>query len=120
MQQFYCIIGRSPINYKKKSLDVKVVWHCDIDLGHYKKVSRQHALIIYNFEREHFEIKCLSKKHPIYVNGEAFYFKDDSVALSSKDIISISSESFYFLLPPQAKSSHKVESSPVKNIVRVS
>ena len=54
MQKLYCIVGRSPVNYKKKGkqLGMKVVWHVDVDLGHLRKVSRQHALIIYNFEDE--------------------------------------------------------------------
>ena len=70
MQKLYCIIGRSPVNYKKKGkqLGMKVVWHVDVDLGHLRKVSRQHALIIYNFEEETFEVKCLSRKYPVYVN----------------------------------------------------
>jgi hypothetical protein len=76
MQKLYCIIGRSPINYKKKNLDLKVVWHVDVDLGHLRKVSRQHALIAFNFEKECFELKCLSKKYPVYVNGDAYYLKD--------------------------------------------
>jgi hypothetical protein len=46
------VIGRSPINYKKKHLDLKVIWHVDVDLGHLRKVSRQHALIAFNFEKE--------------------------------------------------------------------
>ena len=40
MQKLYCIIGRAPINYKKKNIDLKVVWHVDVDLGHLRKVSR--------------------------------------------------------------------------------
>ena len=48
-----------------------------------------------------FEIKCLSQKYPVLVNGEAYYFKDDPVPLPSKSIVSISSESFFFLLPPK-------------------
>jgi len=52
MQKLCVIIGRSPINYKKKNLDVKVVWHVDLDFGHQRKVSRQHALIIFNFEKK--------------------------------------------------------------------
>ena len=40
LQKLYCIIGRSPINYKKKNIDLKVVWHVDVDLGHLRKVSR--------------------------------------------------------------------------------
>lgn len=40
MQKLYCIIGRSPINYKKFNMEVKEVWHVDVDLGHLRKVSR--------------------------------------------------------------------------------
>jgi hypothetical protein len=36
----------------------------------------------------------------VYVNGEAYYLKDEAVPLQSRYIIQISSESFFFLLPP--------------------
>jgi len=102
MQKLYCIIGRSPVNYKKKGkqLGLKVVWHVDVDLGHLRKVSRQHALIIYNFEKECFEIKCLSRKYPVYVNRIPLNFRDEARPLHSGAIIAISSESFFFMLPP--------------------
>jgi hypothetical protein len=79
MPKLYCIVGRSPVNYKKKGkqLGVKVVWHVDVDLGHLRKVSRQHALVIFNFERECFEIKCLSRKYPVLLNREAINFGDE-------------------------------------------
>lgn len=101
MPKLYCIIGRSPGNYKKKSkqLGVKVVWYVDVDLGHLRKVSRQHALIIYNFKRETFEIKCLSKKYPVYLNRVALTFAEEAKPLKSGDIVAISSESFFFMLP---------------------
>ena len=103
MQKLYCIIGRSPVNYKKKGkqLGMKVVWHVDVDLGHLRKVSRQHALIIFNFEGQYFEIKCLSRKYPVYVNRQPLLFSDGPRPIQSGSIIAISSESFYFLLPPQ-------------------
>ena len=101
MPKLYCIIGRSPVNYKKKGkqLGVKVVWYVDVDLGHLRKVSRQHALIIFNFERECFEIKCLSRKYPVLLNREAINFTDEARPLKSGDIVAISSESFFFMLP---------------------
>lgn len=103
MPKLYCIIGRSPVNYKKKGkqLGIKVIWHVDVDLGHLRKVSRQHALIIFNFEAECFEIKCLSRKYPVYVNREALAFGDLPKPLSSGAIIAISSESFFFMMPPK-------------------
>ena len=100
MQKMYCIIGRSPVNYKKRNIDLKVVWHVDVDLGHLKKVSRQHALIVFNFDIEQFEIKCLSKKYPISIDKKQLHFTDPAMPIRSGQIISISSESFFFLLPP--------------------
>ena len=50
-----------------------------------------------------FEIKCLSKKYPLYVNGVAYHLADEAVPLHSRSIISISSESFFFLLPPSTE-----------------
>ena len=72
----------------------------DVDLGHLKKVSRQHALIVFNFEKEYFEIKCLSKKYPVTVDKTQLSFSDPAFPLKSGQIIGISSESFFFLLPP--------------------
>ena len=71
-----------------------------MDLGHLRKVSRQHALVIFNFEKEYFEIKCLSRKYPIQVNREPLMFGDEPRALTSGSIVGISSESFFFMLPP--------------------
>ena len=53
-----------------------------------------------------FEIKCLSKKYRVNVNGEAYYFKDEAIPLLSRSIVSISSETFFFLLPPSASNTN--------------
>ena len=111
MQKLYCVIGRSPVNYKKKQSGVKVVWHVDVDLGHLKKVSRQHALIIFNFDKQAFEIKCLSRKYPILINRLPLTFADEPIAIYSGTLIAISSESFFFMLPstnPVATSADEV------------
>ena len=111
MQKLYCVIGRSPVNYKKKQSGVKVVWHVDVDLGHLKKVSRQHALIIFNFDKQAFEIKCLSRKYPISINRLPLTFADEPIAIYSGTLIAISSESFFFMLPstnPVATSADEV------------
>jgi len=83
MQKLFCIIGRSPINYKRHNIDIKVVWHVDVDLGNLRKVSRQHALIAYNFEKEYFEIKCLSKKYCVNVDKTQLSFNDPAFPLKS-------------------------------------
>ena len=101
MQKLYCVVGRSPANYKQKATEqkIKVVWHVDVDLGHIRKVSRQHALIIFNFEKWCFEIKCLSRKYPVYVNRIPLMFEEDPLPIYSGTLIVISSESFFFMLP---------------------
>jgi len=106
MPKLYCVIGRSPLNYKasaKKIEKVKVVWHVDIDLATFanqKKVSRQHALVAFNFHRQHFEIKCLSRKYPVMVNRQTLAFGEEPRPLKSGDIVAVAQESFFFMLPP--------------------
>ena len=73
-------------------------WYVDIDLGQNKKISKQHALIIYNFQTCSFEIKNLSKKCPIKVNGELLKYNEE-IPLSSKSVIHIGNHEFYFMLP---------------------
>jgi hypothetical protein len=112
MKKLYCIIGRSPVKYGVNITESQqqgnnqtpvsqyghTSWQVDVDLGQNRKISKQHALIVYNFQTSIFEIKNLSKKFPIKVNGEVVKYKED-MPLSSKSCISIGSQEFYFLLP---------------------
>ena len=104
MPKLYCVLGRAPCNYKqlakRGSAGVKVVWQCDVDLGHLRRVSRQHALIVFNFEAQRFEVKCLSRKYGVRVNREEIGFKDEARGLKSGDIVQVAGESFFFMLPP--------------------
>lgn len=104
MKKLNCIIGRAPVkhgvlinNFNKVKTN-NTTWLVDIDLGQQRKISKQHALIAYNFELNTFEIKNISKKFPIKVNGEVLKFNDEAI-LSSKSLIQISNQEFYFLLP---------------------
>ncbi len=65
-------------------------------------------MIIYNFERETFEIKCLSRKYPLYLNRVALTFADEAKPLKSGDIVAISSESFFFMLPAIQNKEEKI------------
>lgn len=76
----------------------KTFWYVDIDLGQNKKISKQHAIIIYNFQTCSFEIKNLSKKSHIKVNGENLKFNEE-IPLSSKSVVVIGGHEFYFMLP---------------------
>ena len=70
-----------------------------MDLGRVRRVSRQHCLIIFNFEKQAFEAKCLSRKYPIYVNRVAYSFEQGAVTLQSGALIGVGPEAFFFLLP---------------------
>lgn len=99
MKNTIAIIGRG--NTKKNDPNgLHKKWYIDIDLNNTRKISKQHAAVLYNFRKETFEIKCLSKKHPLYVNGSTIIsHKDPPLALFSRDMITIGRESFFFLLP---------------------
>lgn len=49
MRKLYIVIGRSPNPANEAEGSLK--WYIDIDLAPSKKVSPQHALIAYNFEK---------------------------------------------------------------------
>lgn len=71
----------------------------DLDFKSNLKISRQHALILYNFKNKKFEIKCLSQKYPIKVNNIQYRIDDGPVELDNLTNIMIGNISFYFLLP---------------------
>jgi len=105
MKKLYCIIGRSPVkngvllNNDLIDTDMQnTTWLIDVDLGQQRKVSKQHALICYNFFHSVFEIKNLSKKFKIKVNGESLNYGEET-QLTNKSLIQISNQDFYFLLP---------------------
>ena len=105
MKKLYCIIGRNPVkngvflNNDLIDTDMQsTTWLVDVDLGQNRKISKQHALICYNFECGVFEIKNLSKKFKIKVNGEILDYGGET-QLTNKSLIQISNQDFYFLLP---------------------
>jgi len=111
MQKPYCMIGRSVNPKELPSKTRKYKWHVDVDLVTNGNVSRQHAVILYNFEQENYEIKCLSKKNPVKVGDFFFFFKDKPCPLTSKTMITIGNESFVFYLP---NSPAEKPQSPIK------
>jgi len=77
----------------------KYKWEVDVDLSNSPSISRQHAVILYNYEDECFEIKCLSKKNPVKVGEYSYDFKDKACPLESKTLITLGGECFFFYLP---------------------
>lgn len=90
----FAIIGRKPEN---PNLDYS--WDVDINLKQNKRVSKQHALIAFNFKNSQFEIMCLSSKNSIFVNRKAIKSSDEPYPLYDESIIRIGGEVFHFLLP---------------------
>ena len=98
IKKLYCIIGYKPIKHDNVSNKCHTTWELDVDLGHIKNVSKQHALIAYNFQIKSFEIKNLSKKFSIRVNGVQMNYNEE-MPLSHKSIITIGNQEIFFLLP---------------------
>ena len=86
------------MKYNRQTNPVRTTWDIDVDLGPVKKVSKQHALILYNFQIGSFEIKNISKKFTIKVNGELMNYNEE-MPLLNKSVIVIGNQEFYFLLP---------------------
>lgn len=68
----------------------------DVDLGHLRKVSRQHALIIWNSEETHWEIKCLSRKYSVTVGGKKVNWGEAARRLRSGEVVQVGGESFFW------------------------
>mgnify|MGYP002635287608 FL=1 len=62
-------------------MNLKAVWHVDLDLGHLRKVSRQHCLIIWNFEDMKWEIRCLSRRYPVRVGKREVRWGESGVGI---------------------------------------
>ena len=74
----------------------------DVALGENMNISRQHAKIVYNFERGAFELIVLGKNGVTVDNerGPALYTPDSpALALRSQDLLIIGDKRFHFLLP---------------------
>eukprot|EP00742_Colponemidia_sp_Colp-10_P003283 GILJ01003494.1.p1 GENE.GILJ01003494.1~~GILJ01003494.1.p1 ORF type:complete len:425 (+),score=54.97 GILJ01003494.1:215-1489(+) len=98
VRKCHTILGRA----SRRCATARGLWQVDVDLGTDRRVSRQHAVISFNFETRAFEIRCLSKLHSIQVNGKQIRREDGPVALSSRSLIRINDELMYFLLPKKS------------------
>lgn len=61
-----------------------------------KKISKQHALIIYNFKKAQWEVKCLSQKYPIKVNEKTVSFTQKAESIDQTASITIGGEKIFF------------------------
>lgn len=88
MRKTCLIIGRASQNQ---------LWEVDLDLP-FKSVSRQHAVILYNFAVRRWEIRCLSRKNLIKVDGERYAFRDKDIWLKDRSVLEICHEKMMFCL----------------------
>ena len=112
MKSLVIIIGKAPRKYHKNIEDPEMTtWHVDLEINSSIPSDvdpcRQQAFIAFNFMKEQFEIKNLSEKQEIYVNGKSYTFYDDPVKLESNDMVQIGTEDFVFLLPIDSKTKPK-------------
>lgn len=63
-------------------------------------ISRQHAKIVYNFERKCFEL-IVQGKNGVSVGGNLYTPASAPQELQSQDLLTVGDKSFYFLLPKQ-------------------
>lgn len=92
LRNTHIIIGRAPAGESTK-------WLVDLDLGISRHISRQHALLVYNFEDQHFEIRVLSKRAKMKVDGRIYHRQDGAAVLKHHSVVSIHNVSFVFILP---------------------
>ncbi len=85
------VIGREPEVGR-----ADVTWTVDVPVRNTKGCSKQQALLLYNFETGKFEIKCISAKIPIDVDGKELTFNDPPFAVKNGSVITIGSEAFHF------------------------
>ncbi|KAK9836684.1 hypothetical protein WJX74_005980 [Apatococcus lobatus] len=71
----------------------------DVVLGDNMNLSRQHAQILFDFEKGHWCISVLGK-NGVSVNGK-HYGPPERCPLASQDLINMGEQSFWFLLPRQ-------------------
>ncbi|KAI9027293.1 fork head domain-containing protein [Phycomyces nitens] len=81
----------------------------DISLGNTKSVSRQHALINYNFETKMFEMTVLGK-NGAFVNDQ-FIEKNSTISLENRAKIQIGEVCFLFVLPNKEEEEKAVRRS---------
>ncbi len=86
------------IGCNKRSKQADFEWTVDLDLFPDPYVSKQHALLTFNFQTEKFEIKCLSSTNPIKVKDKLLYEKDEPRVLDENCFIRIGKQTLWFTI----------------------
>lgn len=86
------------IGCSKRIKGETISWGLDLDLYPDPYASKQHAVLMYNFQLEKFEIKCLSSTNPIKVKDKLLYEKDDPKILEENCFIRIGKQTLWFTI----------------------
>lgn len=86
------------IGCNKRSKQAEFEWTVDLDLFPDPYVSKQHALLTFNFQTEKFEIKCLSSTNAIKVKDRLLYEKDEPRVLDENCFIRIGKQTLWFTI----------------------
>ena len=97
-ERFYITKACSVIGREPPAGLTGVTWLVDIPVKNTKKCSKQQALVLYNFETNKFEIKCISARISMEVDGRSLTADDAPRPLENGSVFDISGESFYFYL----------------------
>lgn len=95
MRKYEICIGR-----KSKSTDT------DLVLGDNMNISRQHAMIRYNFDTKAFELSVLGK-NGVTIRGSLYTPSSPTCTLQSQDVLQIATFNITFLLPKDPRASRQ-------------
>jgi hypothetical protein len=100
MRKYEICIGR-----KSKSADT------DLVLGDNMNISRQHALIRYNFDTKAFELSVVGK-NGVTIRGNLYTPSSPTYTLQSQDVLQIATFNITFLLPRDPRASRQPAPAP--------
>lgn len=97
-ERFYVTKACSVIGREPSRGDAGVRWAVDIPVKNSRKCSKQHALILYNFETNKFEVKCISAKNSVEVDGRRVGAGDAALPLDNGAVLTVGGEQFHFFV----------------------
>jgi FHA domain len=92
---------------KKARGDEQFSWTLDIDLFPDPFVSKQHALLMFNFQTEKWEIRCLSATNPIKVKDRILTEREEPRMLDENCFIRIGKQTIWFSLQQEEEANNE-------------
>ena len=92
---------------KKEKGEDHFSWILDIDLFPDPYVSKQHALLMFNFHTEKWEIRCLSSTNPIKVKDRILSDRDEPRVLDENCFLRIGKQTIWFSLQQEEEANNE-------------